>query len=69
MTTSQLSLTPIYEEIDGWKASTVGLEKIDQMPKQARAYIQRIEELTENKVSIISTGPERNQIISIDNPF
>ena len=62
-------LIPIYEEIDGWKASTVGLEKIDQMPKQARAYIQRIEELTETKVSIISTGPERNQIIFIDNPF
>jgi adenylosuccinate synthase len=62
-------LTPIYEEIDGWKASTVGLEKIDQMPKQARTYIQRIEELTETKVSIISTGPERNQIIFIDNPF
>ena len=62
-------LTPIYEQIDGWKASTVGLEKIDQMPKQARAYIQRIEELTETRVSIISTGPERNQIIFIDNPF
>ena len=62
-------LAPIYEEIDGWKASTVGVEKIDQMPKQARAYIQRIEELTETKVSIISTGPERNQIIFIDNPF
>ena len=62
-------LIPIYEEIDGWKASTVGLEKIDQMPKNARAYIQRIEELTETKVSIVSTGPERNQIIFIDNPF
>ncbi len=62
-------LTPIYEEIDGWTASTIGLKKIDQIPKQARAYIQRIEELTETKVSIISTGPERNQIIFIDNPF
>ena len=62
-------LTPIYEEIDGWRSSTVGLGKIDQMPKQARAYIQRIEQLTESKVSIISTGPERNQIIFIDNPF
>lgn len=70
VTTSLASgLKPIYEEIDGWKASTVGLEKIDQMPKQARAYIQRIEELTETKVSIISTGPERNQIIFIDKPF
>ncbi len=62
-------LTPIYEEIDGWRSSTVGLEKIDQMPKQARTYIQRLEELTESKVSIISTGPERNQIIFIDEPF
>ena len=62
-------LSPIYEEIDGWNTSTVGLEKIDQMPLKARAYIQRIEELTESTVSIISTGPERNQTIFISNPF
>ena len=62
-------LTPIFEEIDGWNTSTVGLEKIDQMPTKARAYIQRIEELTETNVSIISTGPERNQTIFITNPF
>ena len=62
-------LSPIYEEIDGWNTSTVGLEKIDQMPRKARAYIQRIEELTESSVSIISTGPERNQTIFISNPF
>ena len=62
-------LTPVYEEIDGWNTSTVGLEKIDQMPAKARAYIQRIEELTESRVSIISTGPERNQTIFMNNPF
>ena len=62
-------LTPIYEEIDGWNTSTVGLEKISQLPLNARAYIQRIEELTESKVSIISTGPERNQTITINSPF
>ena len=62
-------LTPVFEEIDGWNTSTVGLEKIDQMPAKARAYIQRIEELTETNVSIISTGPERNQTIFITNPF
>ena len=62
-------LTPVYEEIDGWNTSTVGLEKIDQMPAKARAYIQRIEELTESRVSIISTGPERNQTIFINSPF
>ena len=62
-------LYPIYEEIDGWNTSTVGLEKIDQMPIKARAYIQRIEELSETEVSIISTGPERNQTILINDPF
>ena len=62
-------LKPIFEEIDGWNTSTVGLEKIDQMPTKARAYVQRIEELTETTVSIISTGPERNQTILITNPF
>ena len=62
-------LSPIYEEIDGWNTSTVGLEKIDQMPIKARAYIQRIEELSETEVSIISTGPERSQTILINDPF
>ena len=62
-------LSPIYEEIDGWNTSTVGLEKIDQMPLKARAYIKRIEELSETEVSIISTGPERNQTILIKDPF
>ena len=62
-------LTPIYEEIDGWNTSTVGLEKMNELPLNARIYIQRIEELTESKVSIISTGPERNQTITINSPF
>ena len=62
-------LMPIYEEIDGWNTSTVGLEKMNELPLNARIYIQRIEELTESKVSIISTGPERNQTITINSPF
>ena len=63
------NLMPIYEEIDGWNTSTVGLEKMSELPLNARIYIQRIEELTESKVSIISTGPERNQTITINSPF
>ena len=62
-------LMPIYEEIDGWNTSTVGLEKMNELPLNARIYIQRIEELTESKVSIISTGPERNQTITVNSPF
>ena len=68
-TTLTKRLTPIYEEIDGWNTSTVGLEKMSELPLNARTYIQRIEELTESKVSIISTGPERNQTITINSPF
>ncbi|MFL2800380.1 MAG: adenylosuccinate synthase [Paracoccaceae bacterium] len=68
-TSTANKLTPVYEEIDGWNTSTVGFEKIDQMPTKARAYIQRIEELTESTVSIISTGPERNQTIFMNSPF
>ena len=68
-TSTAKKLTPIFEEIDGWNSSTVGLEKIDHMPTKARAYIQRIEELTETNVSIVSTGPKRNQTIFITNPF
>ena len=63
------NLMPIYEEIDGWNTSTVGLEKMSELPLNARIYIERIEELTESKVSIISTGPERNQTITINSPF
>ncbi len=53
----------VYEEIDGWKQSTVGAKTLAELPKQARAYIARIEELCGVKASIISTGPKREETI------
>ena len=59
-------ITPIYEEIDGWKESTVGIKSFDKLPQKARDYINRIEELCSVKASIISTGPKREETIIND---
>jgi adenylosuccinate synthase len=56
---------PVYEEHDGWQQSTVGVEQYDNLPEKARAYLNRLEELLETRIEIISTGPKRNQTIVI----
>ena len=53
---------PVYEEIEGWE-SVVGCREFDALPIQAKNYIKRIEELTQTKVGIISTSPDRNDTI------
>jgi len=64
---SQLdNVTPIYEEIDGWD-SVVGCRKFEDLPPNAKKYIKRIEELTNTKVGIISTSPEREDTIIVKN--
>ena len=52
----------IYEEMDGWD-SIAGIRSYDELPTNAKKYIERIEELTGVKVGIISTSPERNDTI------
>jgi adenylosuccinate synthase len=56
-------IEPIYIELSGWQSPTIGIESIEKMPKLALDYIAKIEELCNIKVSIISTGPKRNQTI------
>jgi adenylosuccinate synthase len=63
------SCAPIYEELPGWKESTVGITAYDQLPENARAYLRRIEALVEVPIDIISTGPERNDNIILRHPF
>lgn len=53
---------PIYEEIDGWD-SVQGISEYEKLPNNAKKYIERIEELTNTKVGIISTSPDRNDTI------
>jgi len=59
----QKKIVPIYRNFEGWKTSTYGLTKWSELPKQAKLYINAIEELIETNISVISTGPERSQII------
>ncbi len=63
------SVEPVYEELPGWQESTVGLKTYDQLPANARAYLARMQEVVEVPVDIISTGPDREQTIILNNPF
>ena len=62
-------LTPIYEELPGWSESTLGVRSLDQLPANARAYIERIETLVEAPIDIISTGPDRLETIVLRQLF
>jgi adenylosuccinate synthase len=60
---------PIYEEMPGWKGTTVGAKSMDDLPAEARAYIKRIEELVGVPVDMVSTGPDREETIVLRHPF
>ena len=60
---------PIYEEIAGWSESTVGLTRYEQLPKAAQRYLQRIEQICEVPVDMISTGADRKETIVLRHPF
>ncbi len=54
---------PIYEQHQGWQQTTLGITELDQLPRQARDYLDRIQQLLEVPIDLISTGPERSQNI------
>ncbi len=56
------NITPIYEEFAGWNGSK-GVKKYEDLPKNAKDYVKKIEELTNTKVGLISTGPDREETI------
>ena len=60
---------PIYEEMPGWKDSTVGAKSMDALPVAARNYIKRIEELVGVPIDMVSTGPDREETIVLRHPF
>ena len=60
---------PIYEEMPGWQSTTFGITEYYKMPKKARDYMTRIETLLQIPIKIISTGPERDQTIILEDPF
>jgi adenylosuccinate synthase len=62
-------VTPVFEEMPGWTQSTFGVQKLEELPVQARNYISRLEEITGVPIDIISTGPDRIQTITLRHPF
>ena len=58
-------VTPVYEQLPGWGKSTSGLKSAAKLPKQARAYISRLEELAGVPIKQVSIGAERHQILSL----
>jgi adenylosuccinate synthase len=63
------NLVPEYEEISGWKETTVGINKLSDLPANAKKYIKRIEDLLDIPIDIISTGPDRSETIILNHPF
>ena len=59
----------IVEEMPGWTENTAGATDYEALPDNAKAYISRIEELVGVKVTIISTGPDRDETIILEHPF
>lgn len=60
---------PVYEEVPGWKESTLGIKKFEKLPANARKYIKTIEKMLKVKVQIISTGQKRHEIIVLKEQF
>ena len=65
----QLKVKPIYKTFEGWKSSTKGIKNFKDLPENAKKYINELEKFIETKVSSISTSPERNDTILIEDPF
>ena len=60
---------PVYEQMPGWQARTAGITSMQNLPAAAAAYVQRLEQLMDVPVHIISTGPERRENIVRHNPL
>ena len=65
----QLKIKPIYKSFNGWKSSTKGTKNINDLPEKAKKYIFAIEDFIGAKISSISTSPERDHTILVENPF
>jgi adenylosuccinate synthase len=62
-------IEPVYEELPGWRESTVGITAYESLPANARHYLERLQELVGVPVDMISTGAEREQTIVLRHPF
>ena len=60
---------PVYETLPGWQSSTLGVRRIEELPRAARDYLDRMQELLGVPVDLVSTGAERDDTIVLRHPF
>ncbi len=60
---------PVYEEVDGWSSSTLGIRDFNKLPKAAKTYIRKIEKMLGVKVHLISTGQRRDELVLLKEQF
>jgi adenylosuccinate synthase len=60
---------PVYEELSGWKTEIKGVRNFKDLPRNAKRYIRRIQELINTKITMISVGSERDETVEVKNPF
>ncbi len=60
---------PVYEDMPGWSANTVGVKRYEDLPKEARNYLERVAEICGVPVDMVSTGPDRDETIVLRHPF
>lgn len=66
---AQARVKPIYEEHEGWQGSTAGARSWADLPAEAVKYVRRLEELIECPIALVSTSPEREDVILMQDPF
>lgn len=60
---------PVYEDMPGWSGSTVGVKRYEDLPLEARNYLERMAKICEVPVDMVSTGPDRDETIVLRHPF
>ncbi len=65
----QARLTPVYETLEGWSETTAGARSWAELPANAIKYVKRVEELTGAPVALLSTSPDRDDTIMVQDPF
>ncbi len=65
----QFNIKPIYKSFQGWKSKTQGIRDFKDLPDNAKKYIHALEDFIEARISSISTSPEREDTILVEDPF
>jgi adenylosuccinate synthase len=60
---------PVYETFPGWTETTAGITEWDQLPLNARRYLERVQEVVGTPIAMVSTGPDRDHTILLKHPF